>query len=83
MGDTVTASCLSPASVPASSLTWYVNSDTADPGSVAGPREMELLAQVRLLLSITQVLRYYALTRSLKCLKMDDLLTHLATDECF
>ena len=58
MGDTVTASCLSPASVPASSLTWYVNSDTADPGSVAGPREMELLAQVRILLSIAQILRY-------------------------
>ena len=47
VGDTVTASCLSPASVPASSLTWYINSDTADPGTVAGPREMELLAQVR------------------------------------
>ena len=34
MGDTITALCLSPVAVPVANLTWYINSDTADPSTI-------------------------------------------------
>ena len=30
LGDMIRADCMSPHSVPAANLTWYINSDTAD-----------------------------------------------------
>ena len=39
LGDMVTAECLSPFSVPPPHLTWYINSDTADTGSISGLKQ--------------------------------------------
>ena len=40
VGDQITASCIYPLSFPAAVLSWYINSDSADPGFVSNQSEM-------------------------------------------